>query len=217
MTLKAEFICSAMTIAECPSWTRAEIAFAGRSNVGKSSLLNALTGRKGLARTSKTPGRTRSLNFFRVGEGLALVDLPGHGYAKMSHSEAVKMGRLIEGYLSQRRELRSLVLLIDARRDAQTEEFAIAQLLRDRPPSLRPSPGLIVVGTKCDKLKRAERAAALRRLQALGRSPVILCSILSGEGIDQLRRLLTNIIDVDKSDSHVRRQAAGSRSGDAER
>jgi GTP-binding protein len=199
MTLKTEFFCSAMTVNECPRWTRAEIALAGRSNVGKSSLLNALTGRKNLARTSKTPGRTRSLNFFTVGEGLALVDLPGHGYAKMSHSEAEKMGHLIESYLSRRRELKALVLLIDARRGPQAEEFAIAQLLRAPASPFRASPDLVVVGTKCDKLKRAERTSALRRLEVLGTLPSLLCSALSSEGIDQLRHLLLTVVGANHS------------------
>ena len=87
----AEFVTSAFALDGCPRWKRAEVALAGRSNVGKSSLLNALVGVKGLARTSKTPGRTRCLNFFAVGGTLALCDLPGFGYAKMSHDDAAKI------------------------------------------------------------------------------------------------------------------------------
>jgi GTP-binding protein len=187
MRLDAEFLCSALTVAECPRWSRVEIALAGRSNVGKSSLLNALAGRKNLARTSKTPGRTRCLNFFTVGERLALVDLPGHGYAKMAHSEAEKIALLIEHYLRQRRELKALVLLIDARRGPQQEEFALAQLLQDPSSRVGACPHLIIVATKCDKLKRAERGPALRRFEAIGVAPSI-CSSLTGEGIDQVRR-----------------------------
>jgi GTP-binding protein len=169
-----------------------EIAFAGRSNVGKSSLLNALAGSKTLARTSKTPGRTRCLNFFTLGERLALVDLPGHGYARMAHSEAAKIARLIDQYLHQRRELKALVLLIDARRGPQPEEFALAGQLQN-PSSDRDYPvDLIVTATKCDKLRRAERGPALQRFAALGAVP-LMCSALTGEGIDQLRRQISHI------------------------
>ena len=91
MRLDAKFVSSAFALGDCPRWERVEIALAGRSNVGKSSLLNAITGNKGLARTSKTPGRTRCLNFFEVGTHLALVDLPGYGFAKMSRLDAEKI------------------------------------------------------------------------------------------------------------------------------
>ena len=192
MRLNASFLCSALTIAECPRWKRVEIAFAGRSNVGKSSLLNALTGQKNLARTSKTPGRTRCLNFFIVGERLALVDLPGHGYARIAHSEAEKIARLIDQYLRQRRELKALVLLVDARRGPEEEELALVQLLQAPSSRGENGPHLIVVATKCDKLKRAERGPALRRIEALGAVPS-MCSSLTGEGIDQVRRQILQI------------------------
>jgi len=200
MRLDAEFLCSALTIAECPRWKRVEVAFAGRSNVGKSSLLNALARRKNLARISKTPGRTRCLNFFTVGERLALVDLPGYGYAKIAHSEAEKIARLIEEYMRERRELKALVLLVDPRRGPQQEEITIAHLLHYPSSRVGGCCHLIVVATKCDKLKRGDRGAALRRFEAMGAAPSI-CSSVTGEGIDQLRRQILRVVAAHREDS----------------
>ena len=180
MKLEAQFVSSALDLADCPRWSCAEVAFAGRSNVGKSSLLNALTGTKGLARTSKTPGRTRCLNFFAAGERLALVDLPGYGYAKMSHADAAKLAALLRTYLEKRRNLVALVMLVDARRGPQREEQELAAMVRAR------GIALIVAATKCDKLRNSERAAAIERFTPLRLEP-IMCSAKSGEGIDELR------------------------------
>lgn len=200
MRLDAEFLCSALTIAECPRWKRVEVAFAGRSNVGKSSLLNALARRKNLARISKTPGRTRCLNFFTVGERLALVDLPGYGYAKIAHSEAEKIARLIEEYMRERRELKALVLLVDPRRGPQQEEITIARLLHCPSSRVGSCCHLIVVATKCDKLKRGDRGPALRRFEAMGAAPSI-CSSVTGEGIDQLRRQILRVVAAHREES----------------
>jgi len=199
MRLDAEFLRSVSKIAECPRWERVEIALAGRSNVGKSSLLNSLAGRKNLARISKTPGRTRGLNYFTVGERLALVDLPGYGFAKMPRSEAERIAILVRQYVCQRRQLKALVLLIDARRGPQKEELGLAQLLRDPSSSWAGNyPRLIVVATKCDKLKRAERAPALRRFEVLDVAPAI-CSARTGEGIDPLRREILNLLSAHRT------------------
>jgi len=181
MRLEAKFVTSAFAPEGYPRWDRAEVALAGRSNVGKSSMLNALAGAKNLARTSRTPGRTRALNFFAVGDDLAIVDLPGYGFAKMARTEAARVASMMNDYLGRGEHLAGLVLLIDARRGPEREELDLATLAAGRGVKL------IAVATKCDKLRRSERAAALARFKPLGIEP-ILCSALDGEGIDDLRR-----------------------------
>jgi GTP-binding protein len=159
--------------------------------VGKSSLLNALTERRGLARISKTPGRTRSLNFFAVGPRLALVDLPGYGYAKMPHADSKNIARLMAQYLRYRRELIGLVLLIDARRGPQNDDLEIAKQLGAAPGD-QDRPHLIVVASKWDKIKNAERGAALHRFKPFGIVP-LTCSSRTGEGIEELRRKILDL------------------------
>ncbi|HYB90263.1 MAG TPA: ribosome biogenesis GTP-binding protein YihA/YsxC [Candidatus Binataceae bacterium] len=177
----ARFATSALALDECPRWDRIEVAIAGRSNVGKSSLLNALADAPNLARTSKTPGRTRRLNFFEVGESLALADLPGYGYAKMPQTEARRIGAAMREYLARRENLAAIVILADARRGPEEEELELKAIAKRR--------GLetIVAATKCDKLKQSERAAACKRFAPMRVEP-ILCSAVTGEGVEQLRR-----------------------------
>jgi GTP-binding protein len=188
--LDAEFLCSALALTDCPHWDRAEIAIAGRSNVGKSSILNALAGRKNLARISKMPGRTRCLNFFTVGSELSLVDLPGYGYAKISHLEASRIAELMQRYLRERLNLKCLILLVDARRGPEQEELALADFQNSR--SSDSNLELIIVATKTDKLRNSERPAMLKRFTAAGFIP-LMCSALSGEGIDELRRRIRRL------------------------
>ena len=179
----AEFVASAFALDGCPRWNRAEVALAGRSNVGKSSLLNALTGIKGLARTSKTPGRTRCLNFFSVNDTLALCDLPGFGYAKMSHDDAAKIASMMQEYIHERANLAAIAILIDCRRGPQQDELDLAAMAAERGIEVIP------VATKSDKLRRSERAAALKRFDAMRVAP-IFCSTTSGDGLEDLRRRL---------------------------
>ena len=184
--LTAEFALSAFSLSGCPRWKRSEIAIAGRSNVGKSSLLNALTGVKGLARTSKTPGRTRCLNFFTVGDRLALCDLPGFGYAKMPHDEARKIAAMMHDYIHGRSNLAAIAILIDCRRGPEQDELDLAAMAADRAIDVIP------VATKVDKLRRSERAAALARFEQMPGAP-IFTSATSSEGIEDLRRRILAI------------------------
>jgi GTP-binding protein len=167
-----------------------ELAFAGRSNVGKSSLLNALVGVPALARTSNTPGRTRLVNWFRVepphGKPLAFVDLPGYGYARVSKSERAAWRPLVEAYLGRREVLRAVLLLVDARRGAEGEEQELLEYLAGAQVPAQ------VVLTKVDKLAKAKRkpaAAAVRRELGLPRVP-LLVSIQEPESLADLWRFL---------------------------
>lgn len=134
-----------------------EIALAGRSNVGKSSLINHLLEQKKLAKTSATPGKTRLLNFFAVDERFLLVDLPGYGYAKAARSEIAKWSEAIENYINHRSTLRLILLLVDSRRDFNAEDEALMQWARHKQIPL------IVILTKTDKLSAAEKAALLKK------------------------------------------------------
>jgi GTP-binding protein len=177
--VRAEFRAAATAPASLPPAAHPEIAMAGRSNVGKSSLLNSMTGRRGLARTSRTPGCTRGLLFYDVNDRITLVDLPGYGYASRSQSERAQWKKLVEHFLSTREELAGVLILVDVRRGPEEEETELAEYLD--------SVGVpyAVVLTKTDKLKRsalAQHLAAIRR--ALGEAVVLPTSSESGAGID---------------------------------
>ena len=160
-----------------------EIAFAGRSNVGKSSLLNRLVGQRGLARVSKAPGRTQQLNFFVVDERLTLVDLPGYGFARVPQAVRSQWKRLVEGYLSRRRNLRAAVVIVDLRRGIESDDEQLCAYLS----ALRIP--VIVVATKSDKLaygERRHRAQALAAARIPGVAAMLVCSGRSGDGLLQL-------------------------------
>jgi GTP-binding protein len=184
---EATFFAEARDLGALPAEGPPEIAIAGRSNVGKSTLLNRLAARRSLARTSKTPGRTRGLVMFDLSLGraplgmLRLVDLPGYGYAKISKGERESWGPLIEGYTRRRRSLALFVMLVDARRGLEVEERQLYEWLgAEKVPAQ-------VVLTKVDKLSATERGLLRKRGRELfrGRAP-ILVSGDTGEGIPEL-------------------------------
>ncbi|NNE44578.1 MAG: YihA family ribosome biogenesis GTP-binding protein [Gemmatimonadetes bacterium] len=162
---------------DLPSQRIPEIATSGRSNVGKSSLLNSVFGRKGLAKVSSTPGKTREINFFNIADRYHLVDLPGYGYARVPTAVKEKWGRLVKEYLEQRDQLAGVIQLIDSRHDPTAQDREMLAWLHEA--------GLptLVVGTKTDKLKKSQAAADLRRLEkAAGGFPVVGFSTLKKQG-----------------------------------
>jgi GTP-binding protein len=175
-----------------PESSLPEVAFAGRSNVGKSSLLNALVRRKSFARVSRTPGRTREINFFRINNGFVLVDLPGYGYARVSKEKKAEWRPMIESYLRRTTQLRGIVLLLDIRREPSDDDRAMLDFLAEvEVPT-------IVALTKTDKLSKAvarDRVAEIARALALESEQVIPFSSHTGEGRVELLEAITDLIE----------------------
>jgi GTP-binding protein len=199
--IPARFVIAASKPPEFPPPSLPEIAVVGRSNVGKSSLINALVGQPGLARTSRTPGRTRLINWFAIAspgsagsaesisERFFLVDLPGFGYAEVSQSTRDSWRPLIESYLAERTSLAGVLLLIDIRRGPQDEELDFLPWLAER------AMPVVVALTKADKLAKNKRALEVSRARQaldLRRDPVAV-SALSGDGIDPLWRAVVQL------------------------
>ena len=169
--IPAEYVTSATKPAQFPQDGRPEIALAGRSNVGKSSLINRLLGHKKLARTSSTPGRTQTLNFYSVepgepGRDFYLVDMPGYGHASASLARRREWAGFIDAYLAERQALRAVLMLIDIRHDPQPLDLVMAEWLRDSP---RP---YLVIATKADKISRSRVGGSLSHaMKVLGLDP----------------------------------------------
>lgn len=179
-----------------PASDRAEVCFAGRSNVGKSSLINALTNRNKLARSSSEPGRTRELNYFDVGEGqLWVVDLPGFGYAKVSRTQSAAWTKLIKSYMQGRPNLRRIFLLVDSRRGLMPHDFEIMAMLNIAAVTFQ------IILTKADKVKPTGVAyisdtikAAIKKHPA-AHPEVLITSAEKGDGIPELRAEIVQLID----------------------
>ncbi len=191
---ETEFLKGVVAMSGLPPADRIEVCFAGRSNVGKSSLINALTGRKGLARASNTPGRTQEINFFTVGAKHYLVDLPGYGYANAPVAIVAKWQKLLKQYLSGRQTLRRAFVLIDARHGIKPVDEEILSLMDSSALAFQ------VVMTKTDKIKTSERDAVLTQVRAaLAKHPaafpeIIMTSSEKGEGIATLRAVIATLV-----------------------
>lgn len=189
----SDFLKGVVAMDGLPPADRLEVCFAGRSNVGKSSLINALTGRKALARASNTPGRTQEINFFTLMEELYLVDLPGYGYAEAPVNIVEKWQRLLKAYLSGRATLRRVFLLVDARHGPKDVDEEIMSLLDSSAVTFQ------VVLTKVDKLKKSEQDKSLDKLRAcLVKHPaaypeIIMTSSAKEQGLDVLRSIIATM------------------------
>lgn len=187
------FVKGVVAMSGLPPADRLEVCFAGRSNVGKSSLINALTGRKTLARASNTPGRTQEINYFALGEDRFLVDLPGYGFAEAPVAVVAKWQALLRQYLAGRQTLRRAFVLIDARHGVKAVDAEILKLLD------RSAVTFQVVLTKVDKINRVEREAVIAQVKgALAKHPaafpeIVVTSSEKGEGIETLRALIATL------------------------
>jgi len=184
---KSEFITSADSIKTCPELNLPEIAMIGRSNVGKSSFINALCKRKNLARTSNTPGKTRLINFYKINDDFVMVDLPGYGYAKLSKTEQQKWKKHLEKYLTQRKEIVTVIQLIDARHDVQNNDFQMREWLNFH------GLNIITVATKIDTLSRNESQKSVKNISSELNCEVIAFSAKSGEGVNNILNLIQDL------------------------
>ncbi|GHG96697.1 ribosome biogenesis GTP-binding protein YihA/YsxC [Pseudodonghicola xiamenensis] len=190
----SEFVKGVVAMSGLPPADRVEVCFAGRSNVGKSSLINALTGTKGLARASNTPGRTQEINFFTQGPDLYLVDLPGYGYANAPLKVVEKWQKLLKQYLSGRQTLRRAFVLIDARHGVKSVDDEIMKLLDSSAVTFQ------CVLTKADKVKAVDRDKVLAQVRgALAKHPaaypeIVLTSSEKGDGIATLRAIINSLL-----------------------
>ena len=185
-----DFMMGAAKISQLPDPAPCEIAFAGRSNVGKSSLLNALTGRKALARTSGTPGRTQLVNFFEVNGALSLVDLPGYGFAKVPEPVRRKWGKMIEGYFASRGTLRAVVVIMDLRRGVEEDDMQLIEAL----PHYGIQP--ILAFTKGDKFKNNARKNRVHEIaKEISARPrdIIVTSATKRTGLDVLWKRIIDL------------------------
>lgn len=189
---KADFIASYGISSQLPESDRVEFVFSGRSNVGKSSLINRLCSRKNLARVSSTPGKTATINFYSV-DDLYFVDLPGYGYAKVSNADRDRWDKLINSYFEENRNNELLIQLLDCRHDPSTDDVQMLQFLHyHRIP-------FVIVLTKADKLKKSQIAETQSRFEKIGLQygsrAVFLTSSEKGTGMEELKQYLESVLE----------------------
>lgn len=189
---KADFIASYGISSQLPESDRVEFVFSGRSNVGKSSLINRLCSRKNLARVSSTPGKTATINFYSV-DDLYFVDLPGYGYAKVSNADRDRWDKLINSYFEENRNNELLIQLLDCRHDPSADDVQMLQFLHyHRIP-------FVIVLTKADKLKKSQIAETQSRFEKIGlqygSQKVFLTSSEKGTGMDELKQYLESVLE----------------------
>ncbi|MDH5723087.1 MAG: ribosome biogenesis GTP-binding protein YihA/YsxC [Alphaproteobacteria bacterium] len=187
-----DFMLGVANLNQLPDADKVEVAIAGRSNVGKSSLINALTGRKTLARTSNTPGRTQELNFFNLGDLLNIVDMPGYGYAKVSKSKIETWTKLIFSYLRGRQTLRCVFILIDSRHGLKDSDLELMKMLDETAVSYR------IILTKCDKVKSQDLAKVTNKIKTILKKhsaaypEIHATSSHKDIGLDELKAIILN-------------------------
>lgn len=189
-SVNLEVVCGITS--KLPDTKLPEVAFAGKSNVGKSSLINGLMNRKSYARTSAQPGKTQTINYYNINDELYFVDLPGYGYAKVSKDVSVKWGKMIEDYLHQSKQLRLVFLLIDIRHDPSENDKIMYKWIVDH--GFNP----VIIATKVDKLKRSQVAKHVKMikngLDVVERTPIIPYSALTKQGRDEIWELMEQFV-----------------------
>ena len=195
--LSAKFIKSATAPEHYPDEALPEIAFAGKSNVGKSSLINALVNKRGLAQTSSTPGRTRLINFFTVNDELSLVDLPGYGYARAPEKIRNQWGPMIEKYLLQRKALRLVIVILDVRREISQEDLSLFEWLQFHQIPYSP------VLTKIDKVSKNDLSTQKKNIRScLGLiDPILAFSAVKGTGKDQIWKAILKATKMNQTET----------------
>lgn len=195
---QATFITGAPSLKDCPEPTLPEFCFAGRSNVGKSSLINKITNKKRLARTSNTPGKTQQMNYYLVDEEFYIVDLPGFGFAKVPAKERERWGKDIKQYLLMRETLRLIVHIVDSRHEPTKldEEFFYWMASNEKP--------FTVVLNKADKISKNKLTSSKKRLENILTQmnievPIIPCSAVTRDGIEELQALITEFVNINQA------------------
>lgn len=199
---KAEFKGVFVDIKQLPELAWPEVAMVGRSNVGKSSLINKLVNRKKLAKSSSTPGKTRTINYYLINDEWHMVDLPGYGYAKVSKTERAKWGQMIEAYLSQRKQLKGVLQILDIRHPPSADDIMMKDWLGHHEIPV------LLVATKADKISRGSRLqhlAVIRRELKVPLEQMPICfSAETGEGADEIKAALQEILEYESEQAESR-------------